>query len=78
MPSLFPCLLLEAAVLLLVAWICYGRGFTSGYKKALSHQEQFGKDCYNRGRVDADNWWLGIEADVLGERREIWKQERRP
>jgi len=77
MPSVVTCLLLGAAVLILVAWNWYDRGFTAGYEKALSQHEQFGKDCYKRGRVDADNWWLGIEADVLGERREIWKQENR-
>jgi hypothetical protein len=33
------------------------------------------KEGYERGRVDADNWWLGVEQQVDQARQKIWKEE---
>jgi hypothetical protein len=39
-----------------------------GYKSGM-------KDGYAKGRIAADNWWIGIESETEEARRQIWKKE---
>ena len=38
-----------------------------GYKAGVS-------DGYEQGRKDADNWWIGIEAEIDQSRQALWKK----
>jgi hypothetical protein len=31
---------------------------------------------YKKGRTDADNWWIGVEASASEERQRIWREGR--
>lgn len=42
----------------------YKRGFSGGHESG-----------YERGRKDADSWWIGGEAEVDRARREIWREQ---
>jgi hypothetical protein len=42
-----------------------------GYKSGV-------KDGYAKGRLDADNWWIGAESEADQARRQIWREEAQP
>ena len=46
-----------------------------GYRKG----ERAGRDeGYLAGRKAADDWWLGVEAEIDRARQKIWREEAQP
>lgn len=67
--------ILEFALIIFVIWACRRDAFKSGYEKAIAEQEKFGKECYQRGRVDESSWWTGLEMDVRAEAKEMRRKQ---
>lgn len=42
------------------------------YKKGAKDGHALG---YAMGRKDADNWWIGVEAETDRARQQIWRKE---
>lgn len=36
--------------------------------------KQFYQAGYERGRQAADNWWIGVEAEIVRQREKMWLQ----
>lgn len=47
-----------------------------GLSNELGHQAGHAKG-YAKGRKDADNWWLGVEAEADQARQQIWREEEK-
>jgi len=73
MISLFATLLtlLSALAIHRYARWCFRKGYSAGKKDGM-------KDGYSIGRIDADNWWLGVEREVDRERVKMWRDEVEP
>lgn len=56
------------AVNISIAVAFHERGYRRGRKAGYD-------EGYEIGRIAANNWWIGSEAEVEQARRQIWKKE---
>jgi len=61
--------LLSALAIHRYARWCFRKGYSAGKKDGMKDGM---KDGYSMGRIDADNWWLGVE------RVKRWRDEVEP